>query len=139
LKSPGNIRGTQLVEDGGSCAFTREVLARIGDKWSVLLIVVLGDGTRRFSEIKRLIEGISQRMLTMTLRGLERDGLVVRAVFPTVPPRVEYSLSPLGRSLLTTVSQLAKWATENRQQIERAREAFDRRESAEASHLSQHA
>jgi DNA-binding HxlR family transcriptional regulator len=139
LKSPGNIRGTRLVEDGGSCAFTREVLTRIGDKWSVLVIVLLGDGTRRFSEIKRLIEGISQRMLTMTLRGLERDGLVLRAVFPTVPPRVEYSLTPLGGSLLRTVSELAKWASENRQEIERARQAFNRREAAETSHLPRHA
>ena len=75
------------------------MLARVGDKWSVLIVSLLGDGPQRFSEIKRMVGGISQRMLTLTLRGLERDGLVTRTVFPTVPPRVDYELTELGRSL----------------------------------------
>jgi DNA-binding HxlR family transcriptional regulator len=109
----------------------RDVLARVGDKWSVLVIVMRGKSTRRFSELKRSIEGISQRMLTLTLRGLERDGIVVRTVYPTVPPRVEYALTPLGRTLLKTVSHLANWAEDNRAPIEQARAAFDQREAAE--------
>src|SRR5215207_2908746 len=81
-----------------SCTTVREVLSRVGDKWSVLVIAMLGQGTRRFSELQRSIDGISQRMLTLTLRQIERDGLVERTVYPTIPPRVEYSLTPLGRT-----------------------------------------
>src|SRR6185312_15014451 len=81
------------------CRAVSAVLARIGDKWSVLIVAMLGDGPKRFNEIKRQVGGISQRMLTLTLRGLERDGLVTRTVFPTVPPRVDYELTELGRSL----------------------------------------
>ncbi len=123
MKMSGYTRGDE------DCLFVREVLSRVGDKWSVLVIGLLGDGTQRFSELKRRIEGISQRMLTMTLRGLERDGLVKRTVYPTVPPRVEYGLTPLGRTLLETVTELAKWANAHREQIRRAQAAFDRRES----------
>lgn len=108
-----------------SCAPVRETLARIGDKWSVLIVMVLGDGTRRFSEIMRQVDGISQRMLTLTLRGLERDGLVTRTVFPTVPPRVEYRLTPLGRSLREPVEALGRWAFANQAQIAAARLRFD--------------
>lgn len=131
MKSRSNIKGTGLFDADEGCPFIREVLTRVGDKWSVLVVVLLGDGTKRFSELKRTIEGISQRMLTLTLRGLERDGLVVRTVFPTVPPRVEYALTPLGKTLRKTVSELADWAVANRLEIERARTAFDRREAAE--------
>jgi DNA-binding HxlR family transcriptional regulator len=112
-----------------NCVVVRDVLSRVGDKWSVLAIVMLGKGTKRFSELRRAIEGISQRMLTLTLRGLERDGLVTRTVFPTIPPRVEYSLTPLGRTLLQTVAALATWATRNGREIQRARLTFDERES----------
>jgi DNA-binding HxlR family transcriptional regulator len=111
------------------------VLTRIGDKWSVLVIALLGDSTKRFSEIKRMIDGISQRMLTLTLRGLERDGVVVRTVYPTVPPRVEYALTPLGRTLLKTVVELATWANDNRPEIESARIAFDTREAAQSARV----
>lgn len=107
----------------------REVLTRVGDKWSVLVVVLLGDGAKRFNELKRMIDGISQRMLTLTVRGLQRDGLVTRTVFATVPPRVEYALTPLGGTLLTTLSELKEWADKNREAIERAREEFDRRET----------
>ena len=110
----------------GSCVAMREVLNRVGDKWSVLVIGVLGAGPKRFSEIQRTIEGISQRMLTLTVRGLERDGLVTRTVTPTIPPRVDYALTPLGRTLLDPVSVLAKWAMKNREKIQAARDAFDR-------------
>ncbi|MHA7985588.1 winged helix-turn-helix transcriptional regulator [Rathayibacter sp. CAU 1779] len=99
-----------------------DVLRRIGDKWTVLVIVLLGKRPYRFNELHRGIETISQRMLTRTLRGLETDGLVHRDVFPTNPPSVEYSLTPLGRSLLTPLSALADWAVEHRQDIAASRE-----------------
>ncbi|APR78812.1 Redox-sensing transcriptional regulator QorR, putative [Minicystis rosea] len=108
------------------CVATREILSLIGDKWSVLVIVNLGEGTMRFSDIKRAIEGISQRMLTLTLRGLERDGLVTRTIFPTIPPRVDYDLTDLGRTLLEPVTVLAMWAQHHRPEVQRAREAFER-------------
>jgi DNA-binding HxlR family transcriptional regulator len=98
-----------------------DVLKRVGDKWSVLVVVLLGKRTHRFNELHRGIEGISQRMLTRTLRGLEVDGLAHREVIPTVPPSVEYSLTPLGESLLHPLSALADWAVENRGEIEVAR------------------
>jgi DNA-binding HxlR family transcriptional regulator len=101
------------------------VLNRVGDKWSVLVVELLGDGPRRFGDLRRSIEGISQRMLTLSLRALERDGLVKRTVFPTVPPSVEYSLTPLGRTLLEPVCALASWAATHREEIQSARERFD--------------
>jgi DNA-binding HxlR family transcriptional regulator len=105
----------------------REVLDRIGDKWSLLVIGLLGDGSRRFSELRRSIDGISQRMLTATLRGLERDGLVTRDVHPTVPPRVDYTLTPMGRALLDTARGLLDWAERHLHEIDAARAAYDRR------------
>jgi DNA-binding HxlR family transcriptional regulator len=109
----------------GDCRAIGDVLARVGDKWSVLVVTRLGDGPVRFNELKRAIGGISQRMLTLTLRGLERDGLVTRTVLPTVPPRVDYALTPLGRDLLQPVSALGAWAIRNQAKIARARETFD--------------
>jgi DNA-binding HxlR family transcriptional regulator len=103
------------------------VLARVGDKWSVLVIMLLGGGPRRFNELKRMIGGISQRMLTLTLRGLERDGLVTRTVFPTIPPRVDYELTDLGRGLSAPVKALGTWAHEHQPEIESARARFDGR------------
>ncbi|AKU98279.1 Transcriptional regulator, HxlR family [Labilithrix luteola] len=114
------------------CVATREILSLVGDKWSVLVIVNLGQGTLRFSDMKRAIEGISQRMLTLTLRGLERDGLVKRTVYPTVPARVEYELTAMGRTLLEPVTALAVWAQRHRAQIQRARESFARTQKASA-------
>jgi DNA-binding HxlR family transcriptional regulator len=105
-------------------------LARVGDKWSVFVIMLLGNGPRRFNEIKRMVGGISQRMLTLTLRGLERDGLVTRTVFPTIPPRVDYELTDLGRGLWQPVEALGKWAAEHQTEIEDARTRFDRRNEA---------
>jgi DNA-binding HxlR family transcriptional regulator len=98
-----------------------DVLRRVGDKWTVLVVVLLGRRPYRFNELHRSVENISQRMLTRTLRGLENDGLVRREVFPTVPPSVEYSLTPLGRSLLQPLSDLAAWAMEHRDEIAAAR------------------
>src|SRR5580692_1290690 len=107
------------------CRAISDVLARVGDKWSVLVVSRLGPGAMRFNELRRSIGGISQRMLTLTLRRLERDGLVTRTVFPTIPPRVDYALTPLGRDLLEPVSSLGAWATRNQEKIARARERFD--------------
>jgi DNA-binding HxlR family transcriptional regulator len=91
----------------------------------VLIVGLLADGPKRFSELRRTIEGISQRMLTLTLRGLERDGLVTRTVYPTIPPRVEYQLTELGRTLQKPIQSLAKWAQENRERIQQSRNRFD--------------
>ena len=107
------------------CRAVSEVLARIGDKWTVLVVGELGGGPKRFNEIRRALGSISQRMLTLTLRGLERDGLVTRTVFPTIPPRVDYELTKLGRSLLEPVSGLGLWARQNRETIQEARRRFD--------------
>jgi DNA-binding HxlR family transcriptional regulator len=109
----------------GDCRAVSSVLARVGDKWSVLVIMMLSDGPRRFNEIKRTIGGISQRMLTLTLRGLERDGLVTRTVFPTIPPRVDYELTELGYSLQQPVESLGRWVLANLEVIEAARRRFD--------------
>ena len=116
-------RHTNLPAD---CRVISDILARVGDKWSVLVVTRLGEGPRRFNELRRSIGGISQRMLTLTLRGLERDGLLTRTVFPTIPPRVDYALTPLGRDLLDPVSSLGAWALRNHAKIARAREQFDR-------------
>jgi len=116
---PGNLHVPE------HCRAVSEVLDRVGDKWSVLVVVMLGDGPRRFNELRRSIATISQRMLTLTLRGLERDGLVRRTVFATIPPRVDYELTDLGRSLLTPVGALGRWAREHHAKIVRARERFD--------------
>ncbi len=115
-------RHTHLPAD---CRAISDVLARVGDKWSVLVVTRLGERPMRFNELRRSIGGISQRMLTLTLRGLERDGLVTRTVFPTIPPRVDYALTPLGRDLLQPVSALGAWAIRNQPKIARAREQFD--------------
>src|SRR5271170_1863900 len=109
---------------GEDCRAVSSVLARVGDKWSVLIIMLLGDGPKRFNEIKRMVGGISQRMLTLTLRGLERDGLVTRTIFPTIPPRVDYELTKLGRGLWQPVEALGKWAHDHQPEIERARARF---------------
>src|SRR6266516_1973246 len=118
---PSNL---EVAED---CRAVSEVLARIGDKWTVLVVGVLGEGPKRFNELRRALGSISQRMLTLTLRGLERDGLVTRTVFPTIPPRVDYELTDLGHGLSQPVEALGKWAYDHRTEIEDARARFDRR------------
>ena len=107
------------------CRMISDVLSRIGDKWSVLVVTRLGGGPLRFNQLRRAIGGISQRMLTLTLRGLERDGLITRTAYPTIPPRVDYALTPLGGDLLEPVSALGAWALRNQAKIARARERFD--------------
>ncbi|HEX5211267.1 MAG TPA: helix-turn-helix domain-containing protein [Pseudolabrys sp.] len=117
--APGNLH---VPED---CRAVSEVLARVGDKWTVLVVSTLGDGAKRFNELRKALGSISQRMLTLTLRALERDGLVTRTVLPTNPPRVEYELTRLGRSLLEPVSGLGLWARKNRPAIAESRARFD--------------
>ena len=122
--------------DHGVCTLFSETLARIGDKWTVLVVEQLSDGRRgpmRFNELRRSIDGISQRMLTLTLRALERDGLVTRTVHPTVPPRVEYELTELGRSLRRPLVAVAEWARANRAAIAEARQIFDATSDASPS------
>lgn len=111
-------------EDAQSCPF-RSVLNKVGDKWSFLIFAVLEDGPRRFNEIKRLIGDISQRVLTKNLRDLEREGYVSRRVYPTNPPKVEYALTELGRSLLGPVTQFMNWAIDAFPTIERSRREYD--------------
>ena len=124
-----------LVDNHADCRMVSETLARIGDKWTVLVVELLceGRGPVRFNEIRRAIHGISQRMLTLTLRGLERDGLVTRTVHPTVPPRVDYELTKLGRSLRVPLVAVADWARANRSAIDEARQVFDATSTASPS------
>ncbi len=110
---------------GGIDCPVRDVLDRIGDKWSVLVVMLLSDGPRRFSELRRAIDGISQRMLTLTLRQLERDGLVSRTVHASVPPRVDYALTEVGETLRGPLTTLAQWSEAHRGYISRARAAYD--------------
>src|SRR3990172_9094244 len=120
---PGNLH---VPEDWRAVS---EVLARVGEKWTVLVVATLGEGPKRFNELRRALGSISQRMLTLTLRGLERDGLVTRTVFANVPPRVDYELTRLGRSLLEPVSGLSLWARQHRAAIVDARGRFDAAQS----------
>src|SRR5258707_5762367 len=120
---PSNLH---VAED---CRAVSEVLARVGDKWTVLVVSMLGDGPKRFNEIRRGLGSISQRMLTLTLRALERDGLLTRTVYPTIPPRVEYKLTELGRTLRKPIQSLAKWAQETRERIQQSRNRYDARSS----------
>ena len=107
------------------CRTISTLLSRIGDKWTVLVVTTLGEGPRRFNELRREIPSVSQRMLTLTLRNLERDGLVSRTVTPTIPPRVDYELTDLGRSLLSPIKSLAQWALDNVGSIHEAQARFD--------------
>jgi DNA-binding HxlR family transcriptional regulator len=130
--SLGHTRGTDRaadlcisrVESTQACEI-RDLLDRLADKWSLLVVELLGDGTRRFTELRREIDGISQRMLTLTLRQLERDGLVRRTVHPVVPPRVDYELTPLGASLLDAIAPLVAWTRSHRDEIASARAEYD--------------
>ena len=127
--TPGN-----KVEPEEDCRAISETLGRIGDKWTVLVVELLADGPVRFNELRRTIGNISQRMLTLTLRGLERDGLVTRTVYPTIPPRVEYELTKLGRTLREPLVAVADWARKHRPAILEARKVFDAGGTAKPSH-----
>jgi DNA-binding HxlR family transcriptional regulator len=135
--SPGNGRvpreppGNHQTDE--TCVVARELLDRVGDKWSVLVIAHLGNGTLRFSELERAIEGISKRMLTLTLRQLERDGLVSRTVFPTVPPRVDYALTELGTTVLQPLDAFRAWAEAQGAAVAEARRRYDAAQAAQAA------
>lgn len=125
-------RPAELEYTATNC-HARDVLARVGDTWSVYVIHMLGDArTLRFNELRKSVDGISQRMLTVTLRGLERDGLVTRKVFPEVPPRVEYTLTPLGNTLRQLIRGLVAWADAHLAEVSAARSAYDARYGAPA-------
>ena len=114
------------------CRTISTLLSRIGDKWTVLVVTTLGEGPRRFNELRREIPSVSQRMLTLTLRNLERDGLVNRTVTPSIPPRVDYELTELGQSLQKPICALASWATQNVEAIHAAQARFDAAQDARA-------
>ena len=116
------LRHPHNTED---CRAVSEILQRVGDKWTVLVVGKLGAGPLRFNDLRAAVGGISQKMLTTTLRGLERDGFVTRTVFPTIPPRVDYELTELGHELLVPVGALGEWARRNTVRVQAAREKFD--------------
>lgn len=122
------IEEAPVRRETGECLKVTQVLSRIGDKWAVLVIIMLHERGYRFNELKRGIDGISQRMLTLTLRNMERDGLVTRTVTPSIPPRVDYELTPVGHSLAGPVKILGEWAFENLRHIAAAQASFDARE-----------
>ena len=123
-KAVDEATGDPCLQSAG-CKNVAPVLNRVGDKWSMMIVMILSNGSRRFSELKREIDGISQRMLTLSLRGLERDGLVTRTVTPSIPPRVDYELTELGISLRQPVKALGEWAIKHIGCIRAAQEAFD--------------
>src|SRR6266850_8019420 len=131
MTPPRKQEGTSMLPSNlhvpEDCRAVSEVLSRVGDKWTILVVGELGNGPRRFNEIRRALGSISQRMLTLTLRGLERDGLATRTVFPTIPPRVDYELTKLGRGLWQPVEALGQWAFAHLPEIEGARTSFDAR------------
>lgn len=131
LKAPAGKRPAKppggLHETPDSCRAVTDILNRVGDKWTVNVVRHLGVRKMRFSELRRMLDGVSQKMLTTTLRNLERDGFVTRTVYPTIPPKVEYALTDLGHDLLKPVAALGRWAADNRERVEAARTAFDRK------------
>lgn len=129
--SPGqqDVTGEEAAE---ACRAMRQVLDRVGERWSLLAVLALSRGPQRFNQLRRAVEGVSQRMLTLTLRRLERDGLVSRAVHPSVPPQVEYALTALGRSLLPPVQSLLDWSLAHRDDMDAARARFDAQAGATA-------
>jgi DNA-binding HxlR family transcriptional regulator len=125
-----------VCKGGHSCEERRalaDILARIGDKWTVVVVGVLAHGPMRYSQIFKLVEGVSQRMLTLTLKGLERDGLVTRTVYPTNPPRVDYELTERGKTLIVPLHMLWTWAQTNRTAIEGTRRDFDQQRSKDGA------
>ncbi|MFF5975351.1 winged helix-turn-helix transcriptional regulator [Streptomyces sp. NPDC012769] len=124
-----DVPDVPIVSCAEECG-VRDVQDRLGDKWTVHVVVELAAGPRRFKELQRLVEGVSQRMLTFTLRRLERDGLVSRQVYPTTPPQVEYSLTETGHSMTHLIKQLIDWSLDHRSTIARSREEWDARHPA---------
>ena len=126
---------TSFAECSRAIAPVSEVLAQISSKWSILVIAALSNGPHRFSELKRGIEGVSQKMLTSTLRDLERDGFVTRTVTPSIPPRVDYELTEMGQELKHPISAIGQWAHANHERVVAARHRFEERQ-AEARSLA---
>jgi DNA-binding HxlR family transcriptional regulator len=124
------VKDHPLRGDPRACLKFAQVLSRIGDKWTVLIIILLCERGYRFNDLKRGIDGISQRMLTLTLRNMERDGLVSRTVTPSIPPRVDYELTEIGRSLAGPVKILGEWAFANLQSVAAARALYDARQDS---------
>lgn len=122
-----DVRNEAQLHGHTGCKSIAETLARIGDKWTVLVVGALQNGPRRYSELRREVAGISQRMLTLTLKGLEQDGIVERTMYPTIPPRVDYELTELGRDLLVPLKALFQWAVNNRTRMLDAREKFEQK------------
>ena len=120
----------QIAGDDVDGCPVRDILDKVGDKWSMLIVMTLSAGPLRFNEIKRRVPDISQKMLTQTLRDLQRDGMVSRQVFPTVPPAVEYRLTGLGESVIVPFGTLVSWANQNHKQIYASRAEFDRESAA---------
>ena len=120
--------GPAAGEDAAYCQQMRRLLDRVGEKWSLLAVIALREQPRRFNQLRRELSGVSPRMLARTLRGLERDGLVSRSVYPTVPPQVDYALTELGQSLLQPVDALLRWAWTHQPQMDQARTEFDDRQ-----------
>jgi DNA-binding HxlR family transcriptional regulator len=125
-----HINVTHEGETGlpGQCLAVGSILSRVGDKWTVLIVMTLADGPKRFNVLKKRIGGVSQRMLTLTLRGLQRDGMVSRTMFPTIPPRVDYELTALGHSLREPIEALGSWAFAHIAAVQEARVVFDARQ-----------
>ena len=129
-----NTKGTTLVCDKSSmvaecCPAIRSMLSRLGDKWSMLIVALISKRSMRFNELRRNIDGISQRMLTRSLRDLERDGLVKRTVTPTTPPSVDYALTPLGETLMKPVYGFIEWTLENAAAVATAQKSYDRKQA----------
>jgi DNA-binding HxlR family transcriptional regulator len=116
---------TTISDQATVCNAMGDILNRIGDKWSVMVVGFLSRKTMRFNELRHAIGGISQRMLTLTLRNLERDGLVTRTVYPEIPPRVEYALTDLGRTLIVPLDALWAWAAQHESEVKEARQSYD--------------
>ncbi len=125
----GTFSKPDVHDETGTCKIASEILARVGDKWSILVVVCLSEKEHRFNELRRFIGNISQKMLTQTLRNLERDGFVHREVTPASPPMVTYSLTPFGREFGEAAVTFAKWAADNSAQIRKAQRAFDKEHS----------
>jgi DNA-binding HxlR family transcriptional regulator len=121
----GTFLKPRHIHRSEDCRAVSDILQRVGDKWTVLVVGKLGEGQMRFNELRTAVGGISQKMLTTTLRGLERDGFVTRTVFPTIPPRVDYELTHLGYELLEPVNRLGEWARKNTARVNAARARFD--------------
>jgi DNA-binding HxlR family transcriptional regulator len=131
--SPRHTPETFEADDHAKCRALGAVLDRIADKWTIMVVRALAAGPVRFNEMKRQIGGVSQRMLTLTLRNMERDGLVTRTIFPTVPPRVDYELTPLGHKLNKPLGELATWAETHLPEMEKARRVYDERKEPDQS------